>query len=229
MTLSAPPSPAFLTCSQVRAIDQRAAEHGLSTLALMENAGRGAAQLLLALGIHGPVVILCGKGNNGGDGLVMARHLHNAEVDVTTLLLADPATLSADAAGNWRILTHADIRCEVWPVVDEQRLRRLLARSEWVVDALFGTGLQGKVRPPFDRVITLVNASAARVLAIDIPSGLNGDTGEAPGPTVRARDTATFVASKTGFANPAAADWLGKVHVIDIGVPAALVQQVLTS
>src|SRR6184192_3172443 len=93
----------YLSCAQVRELDRRAAAIGLSTAVLMENAGRGAAKLLLSLGIHGPVVICCGKGNNGGDGLVMARHLHGAGVDVKVVLFAPPAELSPDAATNWKI------------------------------------------------------------------------------------------------------------------------------
>ena len=195
----------------------------MSSLVLMENAGRGAAATLLALGVHGPVLVCCGKGNNGGDGLVIARHLHNAEIDVKVLLFAAVADLSPDAAANWQTVQRGGIPAEVWPDFDDARLAADLGRAEWAVDALFGTGLQGPVRPPFDRVIAALNASKTRVFAVDIPSGLNGDTGEPLGPTVRAHHTATFVAPKNGFANPAAATWLGKVHVIDIGVPLALI------
>ena len=105
------------------------------------------------------------------------------------------------------------------PDVDEAALRRELAAAEWVVDALFGSGLQGPVRPPFDRIIEAINASGARVLAVDIPSGLDADTGEPLGPTIRALHTATIAAAKKGFARPEAAAWLGQVHVIDMGTP----------
>lgn len=217
----------YLSCAQIREIDRRAInDFGIPALVLMENAGRGAAATLLGLGIHGPVVICCGKGNNGGDGLVIARHLHNAEIDVKVLLFAVPADLSADAAANWQPIVKAAIPAEVISNLDERRLSAELARAEWVVDALYGTGLQGPVRPPLDRVIAAVNASAARIFAVDIPSGLDGDTGEPIGATIRARHTATFVAPKLGYANPAAATWVGKVHVIDIGVPGQLLLDV---
>ena len=217
----------YLSCAQVRELDRRAAEIGLGTAVLMENAGRGAAELLLSLGVHGPVVICCGKGNNSGDGLVIARHLHHAEVDVKVLLFAQPADLSLDAATNWEIIERTGIPAEVWPAVEDTRLAAELARAEWVVDALFGTGLTGPVRPPFDRVITAINAGPARIFAVDIPSGLNGDNGEPQGATIRARHTATFAAPKKGYANPAAATWTGKVHVIDIGVPARIRDEIL--
>jgi NAD(P)H-hydrate epimerase len=194
----------------------------------MENAGRGAAETLVSLGIHGPIVICCGKGNNGGDGLVIARHLHNAEIDVKVLLFAAPADLSPDAAANWQAIAKTGIPAEILPAPDERLLAEELARAEWVVDALYGTGLQGPVRPPLDRTIAAVNASPARIFAIDIPSGLDGDTGEPLGSTIRARHTATFVAPKQGYANPAAATWVGKVHVIDIGAPARLLRDVAT-
>jgi len=93
------------------------------------------------------------------------------------------------------------------------------------VDALFGTGLTGAVRPPFDQVIPAINPGPARVLAIDLPSGLDCDTGLPLGPTVRAQHTATFVAEKKGFTEPAAREWLGQVHVIDIGAPRHLLDQ----
>lgn len=217
----------YLSCAQVRELDRRAiADYGIPALVLMENAGRGAAETLLSLGVHGPVVICCGKGNNGGDGLVIARHLHNLEIDVKVLLFATPHDLSPDAAANWKTISQAAIPAEVMSKFDESRLSAALARAEWVVDALYGIGLQGPVRPPLDAVIAAINASQARIFAVDIPSGLDGDTGEPLGATVRARHTATFVAPKQGYANPAAATWLGKVHVIDIGVPMSLLLEV---
>ena len=95
----------------------------------------------------------------------------------------------------------------------------------WVVDALFGSGLQGPVRPPHDRVIETINASGARVFAVDIPSGLDSDTGRPMGPTVRAHHTATVAALKKGFLEPAARAWLGQVHVIDMGAPRRLLAE----
>src|SRR5262245_61559593 len=178
-----------LTREQSRELDRRAIEeYGVPSIVLMENAGRGMAQLLHALGIQGSVVICCGKGNNGGDGFVIARHLDNAGVDVRVRLFARPEDLAGDGATNWPILEKGGIERQVHPdaTFDEARLCDELAAAHWVVDALFGTGLRGPVRPPFDRVITAINASRAKVLAVDIPSGLDCDTGRPMGPTVRA-------------------------------------------
>jgi NAD(P)H-hydrate epimerase len=215
-----------LTRQQVREFDHRAiTEFGVPSLVLMENAGRGAAELLLALGIHGAVAICCGKGNNGGDGLVMARHLQNHGVSVAVHLFARPEDLSQEAAVHWHIIEKAGITAQIWTEVSDVPLTQELAKAEWIVDALFGTGLEGPVRAPLDRVISTINASPGSVFAVDIPTGLNADTGEPMGATIRARHTATFVASKTGFTNPAARIWLGEVSVIDIGAPLKLVRE----
>ena len=215
---------AFLTRQQVRDFDRHAIEQlGIPAAVLMENAGRGAAQILQAIGIHGPIVITCGKGNNGGDGLVMARILANAGFEVLTLLFAKPDELSADAALQWNIVQKINLLTEVWASknLDELKLAAIFGRAEWIVDALFGTGLTGPVRSPFDRVIALINASPARVLAVDIPSGLDCDTGEPLGATVRAEHMVTFVAPKLSFRHTGALEFVGRVHVVDIGIAAS--------
>jgi NAD(P)H-hydrate epimerase len=213
-----------LSRDQARELDRWAIEDlGVPSIVLMENAGRGCAELLLHLGIHGRVIVCCGKGNNGGDGLVIARHLDLHNVPVKVFVFGRPEQLSADAAINFQILKRAGFPMETFADddVNPTALREALARAEWVVDALFGTGLRGQVRAPFDRVIAAVNDSRARVLAVDIPSGLDCDTGLPLGPTVRARHTATFMAIKKGYTNPVAQEWLGQLHVVDIGVPFA--------
>ncbi len=213
--------PQSLTRAAARDLDRRAIERlGIPPLLLMENAGRGAADTLLALGVRGPVVVCCGKGNNGGDGLVVARRLASFGVTPRVLLFADPPTLSPDAAAQWRIVEAMDLPRQVHagPTLDGEALTSLFARADWIVDALFGTGLASPARPPFDALIAWINAGPARTLAVDLPSGLDADTGEPMGPTVRARHTVTFVAPKIGFRNPSAAAFLGRVHVADIGV-----------
>jgi NAD(P)H-hydrate epimerase len=215
----------ILTREQVRELDRRAIEEfGVPSIVLMENAGRGMAEVLRELGINGLVVLCCGKGNNGGDGFVMARHLDNAGVRVRVLLFADPSGLSGDAAVNHRIVAASGIPIEVFagPALDEERLRRQLADADWIVDALFGSGLRGSIQPPFDRIIAAINAASKRVFAVDIPSGLDSDTGQPLGLAVRAQHTGTVAAMKIGFRNPAAATWLGQVHTIDMGAPRAL-------
>jgi len=215
----------ILTREQARQLDRRAIEEfGVPGIVLMENAGRGMAELLRTLGIGGLVVLCCGKGNNGGDGFVMARHLDNAGVRVRVLLFGDPAQLSGDAAINHRIIAASDIPVDVFagPSLDEERLRRQLADADWIVDALFGSGLRGAIQPPFDRIIAAINSAKSRVFAVDVPSGLDSDTGQPLGIAVRAHHTGTVAAMKKGFLQPSAAAWLGQVHVIDMGAPRAL-------
>jgi NAD(P)H-hydrate epimerase len=210
----------FLSRAEVRELDRRAiADFGVPGVVLMENAGRGAAELLVRLGIHGPIIVCCGKGNNGGDGFVIARHLDNLGLPVRVLLFCRPEELTGDAAINYQIIARGGVAIQIHAdhPLRAEPLRQELLSADWVVDALFGTGLSGMVRPPFDQIIAAVNDCPARVLAVDIPSGLDCDNGNRLGPTVRADHTVTFVAQKKGFANPAAREWLGQVHVVDIG------------
>ncbi len=209
-----------LSRNQARELDRRAsAEFGVHGVVLMENAGRAAAEILCSLAVHGRVLVCCGKGNNGGDGFVIARHLANRGMKVETLLFAQPQQLTGDALTNFHILERGQVPFRIGSL---DILNQELPRTEWVVDALFGTGLQGPVQPPQDLVIEAINAWGGRVLAVDIPSGLDADSGQASGAAVRASHTVTFVASKLGFTNPAAAAWLGRVHVADIGLPRIL-------
>jgi NAD(P)H-hydrate epimerase len=212
----------FLTRDQARTLDRRATEElKIPGILLMENAGHGMAELLLSLGARGRVVVCCGKGNNGGDGLVIARHLANSGVAVRVLLFAEPSRLPADAAVNFaiaeRMSAHGNPSLEVTPGdVEDARLAAELAAAEWVVDGLFGSGLRGAVPAPFDRIIAAINSCPAKVFAVDIPSGLDSDTGRPSGICVRAHHTATVAAVKKGFAEGGAAAWLGQVHVIDL-------------
>lgn len=222
---------ASISVQQARAVDVRAvADYGMSSLILMENAGRGCADVLERLGIRGPIMIGCGKGNNGGDGFVLARHLELRGHAVRVVLWADPADLRGDAAANWRILERAHTPREVHGAqFDAARVAASLAGADWVVDALLGTGSSGEPRPPLDAVIRAFNAAPARRLAVDLPSGLDADTGVAAATTFRADHTCTFVARKRGFDTPTAAPWLGTVHVCDIGIPARLLRELRDS
>jgi len=211
----------YLSRDQVRAFDKHAiAQLGIPSVVLMENAGRGAAQTLQSLGIRGKVVIACGKGNNSGDGLVIARHLANWGHDPLVLLFANPIELSVDCAIQWNIVQKMHLSTQIWgdQQIDEANLAATLDSAEWIVDALFGTGLTGPLREPFARIVALMNASRARRFAVDIPSGLDCDSGEPLGVTVRAEHTATFVALKAGYANPACAEFTGRINVVDIGI-----------
>lgn len=222
-------TPTTLTRAQSRRVDRLAMEkYGLSGLVLMENAGRGVADRLCEMGIDGRVVICCGKGNNAGDGFVIARHLDLRGFDVRVLLWAEPAELVGDAAANFHILQQTGVPIEVFSGRhDAARLDEPLAGAAWIVDALLGTGARGEPRPPIDAVIDQLNAAAVPKLAVDLPSGLDCDTGEPAVHTIRAAATCTFVAAKPGFFVAGAEQYTGELHVLDIGAPPGLVRDVL--
>lgn len=216
-----------LTREQVRDVDRRAIEqYGMTGLVLMENAGRGCADLLAGLGISGEVVVVAGKGNNAGDGFVIARHLENRGVRVRVLLLSAPDELRGDALANFRILEHGGtpMACLERPA-DEQLWRQHLEHAEWIVDALLGTGTRGEIRAPFDLAIDVINAAPGRVLAIDLPSGMDCDTGASLGRCIVADHTATLVALKPCFLVDGTREWTGDVHVLGIGVPRKLLEE----
>jgi NAD(P)H-hydrate epimerase len=221
-------APVVLTREQCRRVDALAIdEYGLPGMVLMENAGRGTAEKLLELGCRGPVLVCCGRGNNGGDGLVIARHLDLRGVAVRTLLFAPPEEYQGDAAINLRVVKRAGLPCE--EVLDEEDLTRLDAafnEAEWIVDALLGTGARGEPRGLLPTAIRRINASPAKTLAVDLPSGLDCDTGQPAADTIRAAHTCTFVALKPGFLVPGAEAFTGEVHVVEIGVPRSLLAEV---
>jgi NAD(P)H-hydrate epimerase len=210
-----------------------------------ENAGRGCVDVLERLGIDGPVVILCGKGNNAGDGFVIARHLEIRGHTCRVLLLSPPNELRGDAATNFAILQKTNV-----PIIEvgaasraapsgqtntgpprlggpTSQLEEHAQGAAWIVDALLGTGAMGNPRPPFDSAIDWINAHPAKKLAVDVPSGLDCDIGQPATHTVRADDTCTFAAMKIGFTQPSAKPFTGTVHVCDIGVPPRIIEDLL--
>ena len=215
-----------LSREEVREVDRRAIEvFGVPGVVLMENAGAGAARLLAAVGITGPVVIACGKGNNGGDGFVIARHLDLAGHSVRLLLACQPEEVRGDAAVNLQIARRAGLPLACLAGREQADWETALSGAEWIVDALLGTGASGAPTGTVAVAIKAINAarerSGARVLAVDLPSGLDCDTGQAAEPCIRADLTATFVAPKRGFETAAAAASTGRVEVIGIGAPRA--------
>lgn len=221
--------PQFMSREAVREVDQIAIERfGLPGVVLMENAGRGCADWLLELGIGGPVAICAGRGNNGGDGFVIARHLENAGMDVRVLLFADPDAVRGDAAINLHVVRNAGTPLRVFDgtEIDAFEVEQELAGADWVVDALLGTGTRGELREPFSTLIPVINSHPARRMAVDLPSGLDCDSGLPVDPSrplaVRSDFTATFVARKSGFQNKDSREFTGEIRVIDIGVPRAM-------
>jgi NAD(P)H-hydrate epimerase len=194
-------------------------------IVLMENASRAVADEacgMLGDASTGEVLILCGGGNNGGDGLAAARHLHNRGARVTIALATDPAGYKGDALTNWRIVQAMGLRvASAEPALIERPGPAL------IIDAIFGTGLDRPPRDPFPLLAAAVERTHLPVLAVDVPSGLDCDTGKPLGACIRAMRTVTFVTEKAGFAEPQARQWLGDVVVGDIGCPAELIQEVV--
>ena len=218
-----------LSRDEVRGIDARALEgFKMPTIVLMENAGRGASAWLRDKVGSGRVVIACGPGNNGGDGGVVARHLDAWGFDVLVAWFGDPARLKGDAATRRDILDRSEIPAEIIEdAAPAGRIDALWLGADWLVDGLLGTGLTRPVEGLLARAIASMNRSRLPILALDLPSGLDADTGQPLGEAIRATSTATFVAPKLGFARPEAKAYTGEVMVVDIGVPRALLEPYL--
>lgn len=211
-----------------RKIDEIAIqEYGIPGVVLMENAGRNCASEILKLS-PSKVAVLCGTGNNGGDGFVLARHLAIAGVQTKVIVCGDQKKIRGDAAVNFEILKRSGhnllFACSTEGIWDRATFSENLQAIEGqkidcVVDCLLGTGATGNPRPPVSYAIEAANSHAAKRVAIDIPSGLDCDTGICETPTFVADLTLTMVARKRGFESNSAKPVLGGVQVIDIGIP----------
>ena len=231
-----------LTRKQSREVDRLAIDRlGIPGVVLMENAGINATDVATGMleAIEGnKVAIVCGGGNNGGDGYVIARHLHNAGRKLVVYNATDPSLLEGDAAVNYGICLRMGVklmRCDDAQSLAEQSGH--WAAADLLIDAVLGTGFEASrgLEGHLLGVVDAMNAAGdAResggagplVLAIDVPSGLDCDTGEAAASTVTANATVTFVARKLGFDVDASQQYLGQVFVVGIGVPPALVDEV---
>ena len=197
----------------MRSVDRWAIdERGVPSLELMEAAGRAVATGVAELGAGGPVRVLCGKGNNGGDGLVAARHLRETGHVVESLLLSPPRELSADAAANLE-------RYEGAETIDPGDLDTRLSGSAAVVDAIFGTGFSGSPGGPAAAAIEAINRCGAPVVACDIASGVDASSGEVEGQAVEADVTIAFHAAKLGHVIAPGKLHTGELHVAPIGIP----------
>jgi hydroxyethylthiazole kinase-like uncharacterized protein yjeF len=205
------------TAEEMRALDARAiSERGIPSLDLMENAGTGVATVVEELEPTGPVRIVCGKGNNGGDGFVAARKLIERGTPAEALLMAPADQLSDDARVNRERLLA--IGSEVRELGTGE-LPAALEGSGALVDALLGTGFNGAPRAPLDEAIDAINAAGCPIVAVDVPSGADASTGEIAGACVKAQTTVTFHAPKIGLWILPAKAYAGRIQVIDIGIP----------
>lgn len=227
-----------LTRAQMRAFDREAIDQcHVPGLLLMENAGRGAASVVAsyaresaALGRTGPVVIVCGTGNNGGDGFVVARHLLSSGFEVRVWLIGRGEATKGDArinrdawlgiGGAYAEIPNTASDSEIAAFVED------LGRAGLIVDALLGTGLDRSVEGVLARVVASINEVPAHKVAIDLPSGMDADTGCALGSVIKADATVTFAHLKAGLLTPQGSLYAGRVHVVDLGVPATLFERV---
>lgn len=214
--------------AEMRGLDSRAiGEYGIPGVVLMENAGRATVEAIRRwrgqlAGLT--VAILVGPGNNGGDGLVIARHLHQAGARVVLVALVRPETFRGDAAINWGIVRKIGLK--VIPAASEEEVLACqgeFCRADLLVDAIFGTGLKRAVEGHFATMIALMNRSGRPIVAVDIPSGLDSDGGQPLGSCVRADLTVTYGLAKPGqFIHPGAG-YAGRLEVVDIGIPPEIV------
>lgn len=222
-------APDEVTREEMQEIDRRAIEEvGIPSMVLMENAGRAIAGAALELyrsrSLDG-ITILAGPGNNGGDGLVAGRHLGNlSDRDVDVLFTGDPEKQdeTSNAARNRSLLQHYDV---AYRNVDPEQYEDWLPGEEssrLVVDALFGTGLDSDVRPPYREMISAINDRLFPVLSVDLPSGLDANTGRPLGISIESHLTVTFGAPKKGLVKERAIQYVGSLKIVDISLPRKL-------
>ncbi len=213
-----------LTAEQMSAVDRITIDDiGIAGIVLMENAGRKIVECVNRMigTVHGKqIMVLCGKGNNGGDGYVVARYLASSGADVRVVLAGDAAALRGDAKTNFDILTQLGI--DVLQVKKREHLSAF-SKPDLVVDAILGTGVTGAPKPPVDLLVEAANKFGAPVLAVDLPTGINSNTGQVYRPGISADVTVTVGAIKQGLLFSPAREHAGQVRVADIGFPETVI------
>ncbi|MDP2841656.1 MAG: NAD(P)H-hydrate epimerase, partial [Candidatus Methanoperedens sp.] len=205
-----------ITSAQMAAIDANCEYLGIRRLQLMENAGAAVANAVKKRAASGKVVIIAGRGNNGGDAFVAARHLSG--YDTTVILLGRKEDIKTpEALHNWNALEKTSL--SLIHVTDAAMFDTpLIMNADVIIDGIFGTGIKGKLKDPESTAIDLINASDAYVISVDVPSGFDPDGGKFE-KAVQANMTLTFHKMKIGLLSRIAAKYAGDVQVIDIGIP----------
>ena len=214
-----------VTVRQIQKLDEIAIKrYGVPSLALMENAGRSVAEEVIKAvkkNKRPKICVICGLGNNAGDGFVIARHLINKGTKVSIHLIGKGSRLKTDAAVNYRILKK--LKYPIYEsAVKRTRLFKDIQKADAVVDAIFGVGLNRDVKDPFKSVIDAINQRAKKVVSVDTPSGLDGTSGKIYSVCVKADKTVTFTFLKKGFLINQGPAHTGKMIVVDIGIPLIL-------
>ncbi len=207
------------TVKQIQKLDALAInQYGFPSLILMENAGRRVFEEIQKKFRPANVVIICGYGNNAGDGLVIARHFHEAGIKTQVVLVGQAKQLKPDALVHYQILKRLKYSVKEISHVSTSFLT-MIKNADVVVDAIFGVGLNRNITDPFKSFIEAINHQAKKIVAVDIPSGLDGTTGQIYGVCIKADLTVTFSFSKRGFYQNDGPKYTGKVIVADIGIP----------
>ena len=214
----------LVTANEMQQMDQRTIESfGIPGRVLMENAGRGATRFFFEQFSdlkNKRVNVIAGRGNNGGDGFVIARYLAHSGISVKVYLLAAANQVKGDAAANLKLLKPLEIPVIEIPVENSfSAHKHAMMDSDIWIDAILGTGLKSEVKGFFRTVIDFINGLKRPVFAVDIPSGLNSDTGQPCGTCIRARATATFGFAKTGLIVYPGKEFSGELEIVDIGIP----------
>ena len=217
-----------LTAEEMKAIDINASYLGIKRILLMENAGSEVArQIRKNISIkRKKITIVSGTGDKGGDGFVAARHLTNQETDITIILLGEPERIKTkEAKENWEIIEKMEESIKRITIKDSsqiENIQKIISESDIIVDALLGTGIRGKVRPPAENMINMINQikkKEAKIISIDIPSGINPNSGEMMGTAIKADYTITHHKPKMGLIKKAGQKYSGKIIISNIGIP----------
>ncbi len=221
----------IVTGEEMQQIEEEAIRKlAISTRILMEKAGEAVArEVLKMVSRRGEVIVVCGKGNNGGDGFVAARFLHKAGVKVMIFGLASHEELSEDAFDAFRSLNALSIPYEVLDSNTLSHFEASLSRADLLIDAIFGIGLKGAVKGFTSKVIEIINRTARSVISVDVPSGLEVDSGHVHGECVVADKTVTFTCLKVGLVIYPGANFVGDLQLVDLGIPLEIVKGVSTT
>jgi len=217
------------TALEMQNIDKRARdEFGIPTLLLMENAALGITRIVedkLGSVKEKKITVISGKGNNGGDGLAAARLLYNRGARVCIYLLSEPDAIAGDAATNLNIALKMGIELHSTGNYDLRTMKSVINHSHVIIDAILGTGLSSPIKGEYSEIIEMLNHSQRPVIAVDISTGINSDTGEVMGIAVKAADTITFAIPKRGHLLYPGSDYTGKLYIVDISIPNAAIEK----
>ena len=216
-----------VTAQKMRQIDKTAIEqYGIRGIVLMENAGKAVSEVIMAVSenIPGTIAIFCGRGNNGGDGFVTARHLLNKGKKVDIYLLGEVDRVKEDAKINLNILLK--MRQPIHRIADIKSFKKLRRKfnASIIVDAIYGTGFTGHSPEIASHLMNFLNSLKIPIISVDVPSGLDATTGKSGGPCLKAATTVTFGIAKTGFLKNDGPLFAGKIVVADIGLPGRLLK-----